>query len=131
MTAFGSSGDLREPKVTSTREESEFRESFAGLANRWPDQPEPVNGTDWLPTFSAVAHDVPTDKPVDGANLLPAFVGNGEVNREIPMMWWLWHARGGYEVAMRQGNYKILATMLFSRNRAISTMPCNPMAGAL
>lgn len=28
------------------------------------------------------------------------------------MMWWLWHARGGYEVAMRDGDYKILATML-------------------
>ena len=27
------------------------------------------------------------------------------------MMWWLWHARGGYEVAMRDGDYKILATM--------------------
>ena len=28
------------------------------------------------------------------------------------MMWWLWHARGGYEVAMRDGDYKLLATML-------------------
>lgn len=27
-------------------------------------------------------------------------------------MWWLWHARGGFEVAMRDGDYKILATML-------------------
>jgi hypothetical protein len=28
------------------------------------------------------------------------------------MMWWLWHARGGYEVAMRDGDYKMVATML-------------------
>ena len=56
--------------------------------------------------------EVPTVKPVDGANLLPALLGDGEVNREIPMMWWLWHARGGYEVAMRHGDYKMLATLL-------------------
>ena len=115
VTAFGSSGDLRGAK--GHIHEGGIR--VPGIV-RWPSQisagqisQEPVNGTDWLPTFSAVAQvDVPTDKPVDGANLLPAFVGNGEVNREIPMMWWLWHARGGYEVAMRQGNYKILATVL-------------------
>ena len=28
------------------------------------------------------------------------------------MMWWLYHARGAKEVAMRVGNYKILANML-------------------
>ena len=28
------------------------------------------------------------------------------------MMWWLWHARGGYQVAMRDGDFKLLATML-------------------
>ena len=103
VTAFGSSGDLRGAK--GHIHEGGIR--VPGIV-RWPSQisagqisQEPVNGTDWLPTFSAVAQvDVPTDKPVDGANLLPAFVGNGEVNREIPMMWWLWHARGGYEVAM-------------------------------
>ena len=28
------------------------------------------------------------------------------------MFWWLWHARGGFEVAMRDGDYKLLATMV-------------------
>ena len=114
-TAFGSSGDLRGAK--GHIHEGGIR--VPGIV-RWPSwiragqvSQEPVNGTDWLPTFSAVAEvEVPTVKPVDGANLLPALLGDGEVNREIPMMWWLWHARGGYEVAMRHGDYKMLATLL-------------------
>ena len=91
----------------------------AALA-RWPGRikpgsvsEEPVNGTDWLPTLCAVASIAPPKpRPLDGANVLPALLHGKPVTRERPMMWWLWHARGGYEVAMRDGDYKILATML-------------------
>ena len=35
-----------------------------------------------------------------------------QVERVRPMLWWLWHARGGFEVALRDGDYKLLATMV-------------------
>ena len=74
---------------------------------------EPINGTDWLPTFSAVAGaPLPTARPIDGANVLPSLVDSEPVERSQPMLWWLWHARGGFEVAMRDGDYKLLATMV-------------------
>jgi arylsulfatase A len=114
-TAFGSSGPLRGAKGHM----HDGGIHVPGIV-RWPGKiaagtvsEEPVNGTDWLPTLCAVAGvEPPTAKPLDGANVLPALLQNGSVVRERPMMWWLWHARGGYEVAMRDGDYKLLATML-------------------
>ena len=46
------------------------------------------------------------------ANMMPAMTGFGQTERAKPMMWWLWHARGGFEVVMRDRDYKMLATML-------------------
>jgi arylsulfatase A len=114
-TAFGSSGHLRGAKGHI----HDGGIHVPGIV-RWPGRieagtisDEPVNGTDWLPSFSAVAGvEVPNDRPIDGADVLPALTGEGEVNRETPMLWWLWHARGGSEVAMRDGDYKLVATMV-------------------
>lgn len=114
-TAFGSSGNLRGAKGHM----HEGGIHVPGII-RWPGKikadtvsEEPVNGTDWLPTFCAAASVKPvTTRPLDGANVLPALLNGKTVNRPQPMMWWLWHARGGYEVAMRDGDYKLLATMM-------------------
>lgn len=114
-TAFGSSGHLRGAKGHM----HDGGIHVPGII-RWPGKiepgmvsAEPVNGTDWLPTLCAVAGvEAPTARPIDGANVLPALLHGNPVIRERPMMWWLWHARGGYEVAMRDGDYKLLATML-------------------
>lgn len=114
-TAFGSSGHLRGAKGHM----HDGGIHVPGII-RWPGRieagsisEEPVNGTDWLPTFCEVAGVAPpTSRPLDGANVLPALLHGKPVIRERPMMWWLWHARGGYEVAMRDGDYKMLATML-------------------
>lgn len=118
-TAYGSSGELRGAK--GHIHEGGIR--VPGIV-RWPGEiagggvnDEPVNGTDWLPTFSAIAGlKVPSDRPVDGANVWPSLAGVGGVDRQIPMLWWLWHARGGYEVAMRDGDYKVLATLMPQAN---------------
>lgn len=114
-TAFGSSGHLRGAKGHV----HDGGIHVPGII-RWPGKikagsvsEEPVNGTDWLPTLCEVAGVAPPKaRPLDGANVLPALLHGKPVTRERPMMWWLWHARGGYEVAMRDGDYKILATML-------------------
>jgi arylsulfatase A len=87
---------------------------------RWPGKieagstsREPVNGTDFLPSFAATARaDYQPDKVVDGVNVFPALVDGEQLERPVPMMWWLYHARGAKEVTMRVGDYKILANML-------------------
>ena len=114
-TAFGSSAHLRGAKGHV----HDGGIHVPGIV-RWPGKieagsvsDEPINGTDWLPTFSAVAGvDLPEVRPIDGANVLPALLSGKTIQRERPMLWWLWHARGGFEVAMRDGDYKLLATML-------------------
>jgi arylsulfatase A len=114
-TAFGSSGHLRGAKGHM----HDGGIHVPGII-RWPGRieagsvsEEPVNGTDWLPTLCAAAGTrARVDRPLDGANVFPALIDQQPVDRPHPMMWWLWHARGGYEVAMRNGDYKLLATML-------------------
>jgi arylsulfatase A len=115
-TCFGSPGDLRGAK--GHIHDGGIR--VPGII-RWPGKleagstsSEPVNGTDWLPTLGAAAGaGMPGNgKVVDGANVLPALQDGKPIDRARPMMWWLWHARGGYEVAMRDGDYKMLATMM-------------------
>ncbi len=91
---------------------------------RWPGKIEagsvsqlPVNGTDYLPSLCAVAGvDVPNDRVIDGANVFPGLTTGESVDRPIPMMWWLYHARGGKEVAMRSGDWKMLAHMMPQQN---------------
>ncbi len=114
-TAFGSSGTLRGAK--GHIHEGGIR--VPGIV-RWPgvvsagsECDEPINGTDWLPTFSGIAGAaLPDGRPLDGTNVLPALVKGEKLERETPLFWWLWHARGGFEVAMRDGDYKIAATMV-------------------
>ncbi len=114
-TAFGSSGHFRGAKGHV----HDGGIHVPGIV-RWPRaikgaavSDQPVNGTDWLPTFCAASGaPLPKDRPIDGANLLPSLVHSKPVQRSRPMLWWLWHARGGCEVAMRDGDYKLLATMM-------------------
>lgn len=114
-TAYGSSGHLRGAKGHM----HEGGIHVPGII-RWPGKIKaatssevPVNGTDWLPSLCAAADiESPSENVLDGANVFPALIHGKPVERERPMMWWLWHARGGFEVAMRDGDYKILATML-------------------
>ena len=115
VTAFGSSAHLSGAK--GHMHEGGIR--VPGIV-RWPGKveagsssDEPINGTDWLPSFCAAAGVDPTsDKPLDGINTLPALLEQKPLKREVPLFWWLWHARGGFETAMRIGDYKLLATMV-------------------
>ena len=114
-TAFGSSGPLRGAKGHI----HDGGIHVPGIV-RWPGKvapgtvsEEPINGTDWLPTFVAAAGaDLPDSRPLDGANVLPALVEGQPIQRNLPLFWWLWHARGGFEVAMREGDYKLVASMV-------------------
>jgi arylsulfatase A len=86
-----------------------------GMA-RWPGHieagrtsAEPVNGTDVLPTLCALAGvEAPRDRPVDGADFSPILRGK-TVRRERPLYWRYDRALSDAKVAMREGEWKILA----------------------
>ena len=70
---------------------------------------EPVINTDILPTYCALAGaKVPADRAIDGASLVPVFRGR-PVKRTLPLYWRYDKAFGGPKVAMRQGDWKVLA----------------------
>jgi arylsulfatase A len=83
---------------------------------RWPGQveaglvsDESICGVDLLPTVCEVAGvDPPDDRPIDGASMLPLFQGQ-QVERETPLFWQYGRALGGPQIAMRTGDWKLLA----------------------
>jgi len=85
---------------------------------RWPGktQPgstsdEPVCGVDFLPTVCEITGIAPpTDRKLDGASFLPVLSG-GTVRRTTPLYWHFNQASGGPQVALRSGDWKILATL--------------------
>ncbi|UCG47008.1 MAG: sulfatase-like hydrolase/transferase [Phycisphaerales bacterium] len=112
VNSFGSAGPLRAGKLSLY--EGGIR--VPGII-RWPGRVkagsvcrEPVNGTDVLPTLCAIAGvDVPAARPIDGANILPIFEGK-KLERKVPLYWRYDLASSRpFNVAMRQGDWKILA----------------------
>jgi arylsulfatase A len=83
---------------------------------RWPGHSspgtasaEPVNGTDVLPTLCALAGaTIPDDRPIDGADITPIFRGRTP-HRARPLYWRYDRALSTAKVAMRDGDWKILA----------------------
>jgi arylsulfatase A len=90
---------------------SACRASCAGLERPSPARrsDEPICGVDFLPTICAVAGlQAPQDRALDGASWLPVLEG-GKVERKTPLYWHFNRATGGPKVAMRVGDWKILA----------------------
>jgi arylsulfatase A len=109
----GSAGPLRNKKGSVY--EGGIREP--GII-RWPGRTragatsdEPVCGVDFLPTVCDITGiPLPTDRTIDGASILPVLSG-GTVRRRAPLYWHFNQAAGGPHVAMRVGDWKILATL--------------------
>ncbi len=107
----GSSGTLRDKK--GSLYEGGIR--VPGLI-RWPghvvpgtESSEPVCGVDLLPTLCAVTGiAAPGDRAIDGANVLPVFEGR-TIKRTTPLYWQFNRASSRAKVAMRIGNWKLLA----------------------
>jgi arylsulfatase A len=85
---------------------------------RWPGKTKPgsvsdvpVCGVDFLPTVCAITGiEPPPDRVLDGTSLLPVL--NGEpLQRSTPLYWHFNRAAGAPKVAMRVGDWKILATL--------------------
>jgi arylsulfatase A len=109
----GSAGPLRDKK--GSLYEGGIREP--GLL-RWPGHTkagaitdEPICGVDVLPTLCEIAGiKPPTDRALDGASFLPVLEGKS-VTRTTPLYWHFNRAFGGMQVAMRIGDWKILARL--------------------
>ncbi|MBN1127277.1 MAG: sulfatase-like hydrolase/transferase [Sedimentisphaerales bacterium] len=70
---------------------------------------EPVCGVDVLPTLCEIAGiDPPSDRELDGASLVPVFTGK-KVKRTKPLYWQYNRALGKNKVAIRDGDWKLLA----------------------
>lgn len=110
--SHGSPGPLRGMKLHIT--EAGYR--VPGIV-RWPGHAppgavmtEPVCSVDLLPTVCALAGiAVPTDRPLDGANLLPMLEGK-PIPRPHPLYWQYDFAISDpWVLSLREGNWKLLA----------------------
>ncbi len=110
---YGSSGGLRDKKGFVT--EGGIR--VPGII-RWPGHikagttsNEPVCGVDFLPSVCELTGiKPPSDRTLDGASIAPLFAG-GEVKRTEPLYWHFNRAAGQFHIALRQGDWKILARL--------------------
>jgi arylsulfatase A len=116
--SFGSPGPLRGMKLHMY--EGGIR--VPGII-RWPGKvksgvvcDEPVNGTDILPTLCELAGiKAPDDRPIDGTSILPIFEDK-KLQRKVPLYWRYDRALSKpFTVAMRQGDWKILADNALAR----------------
>ena len=71
----------------------------------------PVGAIDFFPTFCTLAQaEMPTDRCYDGTDLVPLFQGK-ELKRSKPLFWYYINAFGEPRVAMRDGDWKLVATL--------------------
>jgi arylsulfatase A len=83
---------------------------------RWPGHARPgttsdeaVCGVDLLPTLSAIAGvDPPSDRAIDGASFLP-ILDDLPIARKTPLYWQFNYAQSRPKVAIRMGDWKLLA----------------------
>lgn len=109
----GSTGGLREHK--GHLYEGGIR--VPGLI-RWPGVIEagsesniPVGSVDFLPTACDIAGvQLPKDKVLDGTSLVP-LLKSGTLEREKPLYWQFNYARTEPRVAIRDGDWKLVATL--------------------
>ncbi len=108
---YGSAGPLRAKKAHLY--EGGIR--VPGIL-RWPGHAKPgtvcdvpIGVVDLLPTIcELVGIEPPSDRVIDGTSLLPVLSGK-PIHRKRPLYWQLNPARSSPKVAMRDGDWKILA----------------------
>jgi arylsulfatase A len=114
--SYGRPGPLRGMKLHTT--DAGFR--VAGII-RWRNRIEqaqvgstyssPVSSLDFLPTFCRLAGIAPPqDTVLDGTDFSPLFDGQ-PIARSKPLVWAYYNALNEARVAMRDGNWKVLAKL--------------------
>jgi len=109
--SYGSAGPLRGMKLWLF--EGGIR--VPGIL-RWPGKTrpgqtsdEPICSLDFLPTFCRAAGvKTPTDRAIDGADFTP-FLEGKKIERKTPLFWHYYRALGEPRMAMRDGDWILLA----------------------
>ena len=125
--SHGSPGDLRGMKLHTY--EAGIR--VPGVM-RWPLQikagqvsDEPINSLDLMPTFANLAAgEIPIDIQLDGTDIVNAF-GKDEVIRKRPMFWCYYSALNKSKVALRDGNWKLLASLKYEDDKYLKIRSLN------
>jgi len=110
---YGSTGELRAKKghlyEGGIRVPGIFR--WPGKIEAGAVSAEPVCGLDVLPTLCEIAEvEIPKDRAIDGTSLVP--LARGEtLKRETPLYWHFLRASSDVKVAMREGPWKLCATV--------------------
>ena len=119
--SFGTADPLRGMKLWTT--DAGFR--VAGIM-RWPAQiaagqvvRQPVSSLDFLPTFCELAGTAPpANLELDGTSFLPVLQG-AAIEREKPLLWAYYAALNERQIAMRDGDWKLLARVDIAIARTI------------
>jgi len=109
---FGQTGGLKGRKLWTT--EAGIR--VPGIVN-WIGKPM-FNGTtdavvsalDFLPTLAEITGAQLPNRELDGESFLPLLI-TGKFKRSKPLLWGFYNALNEHKVAMRHGDYKILARL--------------------
>ena len=109
----GSAGPLRDKKGFVTEGGIRVPGIIRWPGHIWPGgtSDEPVCGVDFLPTVCELVNiKPPRDRTIDGTSIEPVLSG-GKVERNEPLYWHFNRAAGEFQVALRQGDWKILARL--------------------
>jgi len=130
--SFGSPKPLRGMKLWTT--DAGFR--VAGIMH-WPDRIKagqvlnhPVSALDFLPTFCELAGTKPPkDLALDGISFLPV-LDNKPLTRAKPLVWVYYNALNKRRVAMRDGNWKVLAKLSIGKLKTVDARNVTEVKGA-
>jgi len=97
---------------------------------RWPGHAKagstcdvPISGVDLLPTLCAITGaEAPADRVLDGESFLPALAGK-KIDRARPLYWQFNRAQSKPKVALRHGDWKILAMLSGPELRPTGDLP--------
>ena len=91
---------------------------FPGHTKPGGEPSAPIYSLDLLPTFCELAGvPLPEGRHLDGTSLVPLFSGE-PIQRRQPMFWHYFNALGEPKLAMRDGDWMIVATTDQEKNKA-------------
>ena len=130
--SYGTPEPLRGMKLWTT--DAGFR--VAGIM-RWPARikehsvvRQAVSSLDFLPTFCELAQvEPPAGLRLDGTSFLPALSGK-RIVRETPLVWAYYNAINERRVAMRDGEWKVLARLDIPKLKSITSSAENMVKAA-
>jgi len=123
--SYGQPGPLRGMKLWTT--DAGFR--VPGIV-RWPAAlkggqtlNEPISSMDLLPSFAALGEaTVPADLILDGMDISPLMKGEALPERKKPLLWAYFNAINEQRVALRHGEWKILAKLNHGKTPKITNV---------